>query len=734
MSEAEISEISKLSEQKLFVGAYREAVELRLQAIKITETLYGKKHPHTISQYYDLSKLCLKLAENHLEQHSHDDATRYLLHVDTLTQTPIDDPVHNRFRLVLRARLLNAYTKLRTGQRKPRQALNYAKKYLELVRRLNLLLEAPQAYLNVCAVLSSLSLHDEALAHAYLALQHLNRIIHAVEHPRTTTIETIAIKMQQADEAGDTHKAYRYFEMSLTFGTNQNNQQSVYSASISNNNHHSTNLNVSPIGGDVTSTMPHVGGGDVAFNIDSLLNDNKSTMETSPSRSLQNDFAERQHLEGLHMLLSAIRGNSITSPGKRPRCPALQFIGTVVSQSGGDVTFQPTKEMRSKWGGTMAMVYHSIGVQQEYLGQGEDSLKTYRVAHATAVQYLGSLHPLTARCKDTVQKAQVDLARKAATDSLKGPSQSMSSKQSNVSMLTRARTKASLSSIIQPTKKPSTAPEKMQRVGTSPTTLLPSLSNNNSGSPPSTSQAQTKPMWNSWHSSKYGPPRHLVIAQERQDLRDRLKLTQSRELLRSRCEALNATFVPTKVNTDDGAGFVTLDGMSRIDTPNVTTILNTSTEEFPPRPATRQARATIGSRGTVRPVSRSQIGQSQSSFLMSEEEFEALDEDVALNAPEYVWTAHMMNDDHRSTTTHVKRVKAIQEAHDRWARKTMSEVSQNLSDSDVVFLKETYQLPGRIPRPRPRSGENKMFNDFERFRSSELDEARRMAQEAGIMN
>eukprot|EP00760_Papus_ankaliazontas_P038307 PhM_4_TR9074/c0_g1_i1/m.56419 len=792
-----VEELIQLSERKMSGGEFREAVEIQLQCIALTENLHGKKHPSAVSMHYQLASTCLELAERHLASHMTDDATRYLLHVDSLSQDAVDDAVLDRSRLLLRARLLNMYTRLRSSQGKHRQALDYAKKYIELTQRLCLLLEAPQAYLNVCAVLSALKLHDDALAYAFLALQSINRVLAAIEAPHRTTPETIALKMSKADEIGDKAAAYHCFEVLLQVG-------------------------------------------DAETTIESLL-DNES-LDVHHHNEAHSGRIRRPNL---NLFATALRGHEPST------IPALTFVFHELAVSGSsDGNFIPTKELRSKWGGLLAMVYHSIGTQQEHLHKYTDCIKTYRVAHSTSVQYLGIAHELTQRCHATYQQAQKDASRREILDGVHmnssrgsnnnnnstrgGASSRMSLSRASILNTTStvnrnniakrqerereqqllkkkqqsANTTAQDSSFFKsfgnvspvsmdnstgsspPMRPPATAPQ-MARPRS-----LPALDTTvETSNMPSTSQSKQRPLWNAWHTSKDGPPRHLVLAQERQELRNKLRLPQTREALRSRCEAFELTRPSTtKPPDDDRSPDDGEDDDDEDDLDGDFDMRSRSMTTASTRPVTRQTHNV--SRGKT-PSTAAGVGI-RSSLLMSESELSQLDRngEVPLNPPDFVWNAHATTENPRSTLDHIRRVDAVRKAHDRWMKQIhnmplpprkqqnprtssggLSETQQPsarlgvfaaladmgshdgspganvtfsegapsflegmnededdvpLTDADIAFLRETYKLPIKVNRPVRKTDTEKMLDDFERFHKRELEEARRMAMEIGL--
>jgi len=88
--------------------------------------------------------------------------------------------------------------------------------------------------------------------------------------------------------------------------------------------------------------------------------------------------------------------------------------------------------------------------------------------------------------------------------------------------------------------------------------------------------------------------------------------------------------------------------------------------------------------------------------------------------------------DNRSTLTHVQRTRAIQRAHDRWARNAIEavrDVEKEMDEADVAFLRETYNLPLKVRHQRQNTDKGKrIFNDFERFKSGELEQARKLGE------
>eukprot|EP00667_Euglena_gracilis_P000069 EG_transcript_69 len=98
---------------------------------------------------------------------------RYLQQVSTLTQAPLPSrhPDLDRRRMIARAHMHHNYTCLHKRNGDIQAALRSTEKALGILHRFHLLDQLPTCYLNVCALYSSLGLHDEALQQALRSIE-----------------------------------------------------------------------------------------------------------------------------------------------------------------------------------------------------------------------------------------------------------------------------------------------------------------------------------------------------------------------------------------------------------------------------------------------------------------------------------------------------------------------------------------------------------------------------------
>ena len=61
---------------------------------------------------------------------------------------------------------------------------------------------------------------------------------------------------------------------------------------------------------------------------------------------------------------------------------------------------------RRRWGGTLSLIFRNLGAQQEFLGEVDSALLTYKVAHTTASHCLGVDHPVTRQCEQALHDAE----------------------------------------------------------------------------------------------------------------------------------------------------------------------------------------------------------------------------------------------------------------------------------------------------------------------------------------
>eukprot|EP00906_Rhabdomonas_costata_P009663 RCo013646 len=128
----------------------------------------------------DVARAANLLAQSQIETGNLGEASRNLLNVETLTEKAFPYSDLEELRLKLRAQMFHCFACLRKSQGKPKDALRYAEKALDVILQLGLVTELPQCYLNLCGLMSAIGLHAEALKHALLSLQTVKDLL--VQH------------------------------------------------------------------------------------------------------------------------------------------------------------------------------------------------------------------------------------------------------------------------------------------------------------------------------------------------------------------------------------------------------------------------------------------------------------------------------------------------------------------------------------------------------------------------
>lgn len=171
--EASLPLIDQLCDQLQDKGQDQQALRFQEQGLALRMEIYGLQSDEAKEACAQLALMCNTLAMRCLCKEQHEDALKMLKKAETLTGPNSCMPKNNT-RLKLRAVTLNNLGCFYKNRNKPHTALQYLDRALRIEATTPACHNPAGTHLNLCAILSQLGRHREAMEHAQCALELLN--------------------------------------------------------------------------------------------------------------------------------------------------------------------------------------------------------------------------------------------------------------------------------------------------------------------------------------------------------------------------------------------------------------------------------------------------------------------------------------------------------------------------------------------------------------------------------
>lgn len=404
-----LEEIGKVTASLLAANHVAEAIAVGVRGLGIRKRVFGDRSIEFQTGRVELASVVLHAAKLHQAHDKLKEAAELLSHVDNLTIHSFDEfPMLNRRRLLLRTAMLRELMIARQSQGRHRSALTFGRHLLVLAKKMLLDYELPAIHLNLAAVLSSMKLHDEALGHCYLAYKIVCQLLSAIDNPTAFQYSATILEMEKADKRQAFDLGFENFEQALVQRENNVHETEIVTSPPAFEAHVAEDESVSALSFLLWS-------GNVAVQTHRVAASGGGAASPPRSPASLPPRPQTHHTNNTAQSLQQQIGYGL--PQSRFPCIELavgqqSLAREAVREQARAEGHARLTEQHRRWGGLLALIFRSIAVEQEHTNQSATALLTYKVAHTTALQCLGDIHPVTMQCLAAMRDAEAAIQSK----------------------------------------------------------------------------------------------------------------------------------------------------------------------------------------------------------------------------------------------------------------------------------------------------------------------------------